>query len=796
MEIRKFLTAENIVNYPIWYFISDLDGKKNPIGEKNNTTLEQALEKQKLNIIPSKPSSIWKKSKDPLKKYDEIPLSNAEKKSLQLAYSIFLKYTENLYCIDIDDSKINSMEEFISSTGCNIFKNCTWVKGNTKGIHIYLRINNMIEFTNQQDVYKMFKGDLLKKNNVWEKHNKIVYNYSGIMSSFDYEEIKEIFNDRLNPSTPEKNLLKTKVQIIDNNEDIKNNKNENCSIYYNLLVEGLGNKNFNYEYWLKICSWCVSHISKKQFLDYVDSAWKVQAEKMWDSLIQYSTKVPIYLLEKLVKDKNPDFYRNWRIEHKQFLKLKILEKGSNDVACFISKKLKMDLVYCNDSWFMFDKFTSLWRVVKRPDAIITTHIQREIDEARETLLYVKNKLENDEERNKLTKLEKSYLDYYKSVSNGSYCSQIIKFLTEYLFEQDFTKHLDNYKYKIVFKDGILDLKTLEFKKGINQEDFITKTIPFNYQKPKQEQVDFVKLQLKKICNWNDQNLDYYLSTLGYAMTGDSNKEQMFYYLRGQTAENGKSLIFETLEKIMPNYVSKGTSNILDKGVELKKEIPTWKGLLILWLNELSTKIKDEDLVKSLCDGTDYKFGKNYATEAEKIRIGFKLFTVSNNSINVKGDEGIKRRFKLFQFNSQFKDTNVVDNYESLQFVKDKDLGDKLSGEYKYALIYLIFQYSQMYYLEKGLKPYPAEWNEQAIENLEDNDKFKSWFDTNMVVDKNGKIAKKDLVDLLPKEFGDIKIVDELTRMKIPYIYKSQDHIGRKKGVYYGLRTKTEEEMEL
>jgi hypothetical protein len=594
----------------------------------------------------------------------------------------------------------------------------------------------------------------------------------------EFEENPEVCISKVTHKTSNENLKVTEI-----------NKS-----YYQLLVHGIGNKNFEYKDWLKICSWCVSHISKTDYLNYIDDNWKEKAEEMWDSLSKYGNNCPIYFLEKLAKEINPEYYRNWRIEHKQYLKLKILDKGSNDVARFISKKLKLDLVYCNDSWIMFDKITSLWRIVKRPDAIITTHIQREIDQARESLLYVKNKLESDEERFKLTKIEKMYLVYYNSVSNGGYCSQIIKYLTEYLYDSEFMKQLDNYKYKIVFKDGILDLKTLKFKKGIYQEDFISKTIPFNYQEPSQEEKNFVKTQLKKICNWNDAHLDYYLSTLGYAMTGDSDKEQMFYYLRGQTAENGKSLIFETLEKIMPNYVSKGTSNILDKGSELKKEIPTWKGLLILWLNELSNKIKDEDLVKSICDGTDYKFGKNYATEAEKIRIGFKLFAVSNNSISVKGDEGIKRRFKLEQFNSQFKEDNKEDNFKTLQFIKDKNLGDKLCNEYKHALIHLIFEYSNLYFKEKELKPYPPEWKEQATENLEENDKFKSWFDVNIVVDVNGKIAKQVLESIIPKDIGFIKIVDELTRMKIPYTYKSQERIGSKKGVYLGIRSKTTEEL--
>ena len=78
--------------------------------------------------------------------------------------------------------------------------------------------------------------------------------------------------------------------------------------------------------------------------------------------------------------------------------------------------------------------------------------------------------------------------------------------------------------------------------------------------------------------------------------------------------------------------------------------------------------------------------------------------------------------------------------------------------------------------------------------MAENDKFKSWFDVNIVVDVNGKIAKQVLESIIPKDIGFIKIVDELTRMKIPYTYKSQERIGSKKGVYLGIRSKTTEEL--
>ena len=204
MEIDKFLDNEKIPFFKIWYFISDKDGKKTPTNEKNNIKMDE-IQKRKAQRNP-KPISYFKKSKDPAKKYDEIYLSQTELASLQEAYSILIKYTDNNYCIDIDDENIHNMQEFIEQTGCDTFKDCAWIEGNTKGIHIYVKITNMVEYSDQQDVYANFKGDLIKKKNMWEKVGKIIRNYNGKLDTFEFEDIKMIFNDKINPKPkPEKN---------------------------------------------------------------------------------------------------------------------------------------------------------------------------------------------------------------------------------------------------------------------------------------------------------------------------------------------------------------------------------------------------------------------------------------------------------------------------------------------------------------------------------------------------------------------------------------------------------------
>lgn len=561
---------------------------------------------------------------------------------------------------------------------------------------------------------------------------------------------------------------------------------------YSELLAIVGNKGHKRDTWLILCSWFVNNSTKKAFLQFVEPEWRDEAEKMFDDFARNQRPCSKYALDNIAKKKDENAYIQWRRKHNNYITDEILEKGSNDVAQFVAPRLKQNLVYCNDTWFQFDKQTCLWRTTKKPDALVVSHIQREIDEVRENILYKKNRTEDDKEKETLAKLEKKFVGFHKEVSNGSYVSQTLKYLADYLFDADFAKILDNQSGFIAFKNGILNLKTFEFREGILQSDFITKTIPYNYTKKNNNDADVVAVRtaLKKICNWNDAHLDYYLSCIGYAMTGFSNREQNFWYLRGQTAENGKSVIFEALEKIMPNYVIKGTNTFLDKGAELKKEVPTWKGVRLLWLNEVSTKMKDEDLLKAVCDGTDFKYNRNYATEAEKVAILFKLFCVSNNSLSVKGDAGIARRFKLLQFNAQFQVATTEDNFETLQFIRNKTFGDDLCGIWRDALLHLIFTYSQDYLVNDCLKPYPNEWNEEAKENIADNNKFAEWFNEYFEVGAEYECFKVDLEDIMPNEFKSLKIKDELSRMKIAFKYDSQKRgkgANRKKGAFIGFQ---------
>ena len=60
------------------------------------------------------------------------------------------------------------------------------------------------------------------------------------------------------------------------------------------------------------------------------------------------------------------------------------------------------------------------------------------------------------------------------------------------------------------------LKNKNFRKDILKEEYITKTLPYDYDPEiNKENRDWILKELLKICNMNQKHLEYYLSIIAY-----------------------------------------------------------------------------------------------------------------------------------------------------------------------------------------------------------------------------------------------------------------------------------------
>ena len=572
------------------------------------------------------------------------------------------------------------------------------------------------------EVVRVYDCELDQTDNEWMTN----VNYNPIIGLEEFKDLsvrKERPILEANPSYVNKlSRTKSPTSVVEIHEE---NKRETKDKYVELLFNIIGNgEHIDFQKWFQIAGILKSNGYKFDILEEytaIVDANNPKTEKIWDSIGR--KPMSIYGLQNIAKEVNPDEYFKWLSKHNEIITFDILQRGSNDVSQFIAKTLKDVLVYCKSSWY--ECKNNLWIIVDNPSSTIVSAVQTEIDK----LLKVKtdnlNKLTDEEEKSKERKTISTINDLRRQVC--SCMRQYREFLQGYLLNNEFSDLLDMNKYQIAFKNGILDLKTNSFRNYISPDDFITRTLPFEYRKGDNVRKAYVRECLKKICNYNEKHLNYYLSMLGASMTGDADKMQEFYYLRGQKACNGKSVIFEILSEIMPCYVRKMGRDVFDsKNTTLHKEIAIWRGMRIGWANEISAKL-DGEMLKDVSDGKPISF-KALFKNADSMPISFKPFIVSNHSPTIDSDAGVKRRMRIAQFDSEFVENLEIEDFVNCRFKRDNNFGEKMITEYKYDLLELIFEYSQKFWENKcKMQEYPAEWKQEVEEALSQNDTFSEWF---------------------------------------------------------------------
>ena len=347
---------------------------------------------------------------------------------------------------------------------------------------------------------------------------------------------------------------------------------------------------------------------------------------------------------------------------------------------------------------MIYKKSNLWMMTKKTSHAIIQMIHKHVDYSIKLKIEEIGKLDADDEekQNGLNDQIEKYSAVYSQVDKPSVYSMLLKHLETILYDNEFYKKMDANLYEVAFKNGIYDLRTNVFRYGFTCEDYLTKTIEFDYDEALPEDIDFIKNEvLFKICNANHSHVEYLLHVLGQALTGDAEMEKALYFLVGVGGNNGKSLLFGALQEIMPNYVVIIDRKTFEEGyAKAHKHLKNLRGARICFVEEMSSKTQNIELYKQIGDGKSIRNEIMFVTD-EIINIICKMFFLSNCQANMKVDGGIGNRYRQLCLNYSFQPYNKVDNFETLQFIKNRNLAGLLKGKYKHALLHLKFIVGQV-----------------------------------------------------------------------------------------------------
>ena len=396
------------------------------------------------------------------------------------------------------------------------------------------------------------------------------------------------------------------------------------------------------------------------------------------------------------------------------------------------------------------------------------------------------------------KVEKQ-IKNYTLIDKNSFCGQFKKNITEFITDNEFDNKLDCNMYYFAFKNGIYNMKNKTFRDGIYPTDYLTKTLDFDYSSERNtDDMEWYKMELTKIMNNNATHLEFLLSILGQALTGDSEKYKYFYFCIGQLAGNGKSTIFSTLENIFSCYVKCVESNILETDYSKKHKImPSFKTNRIVYLDEMKKGKKiDSKYVKLIADGKLYENEVLFGT-TNTFKIQAKAFLLLNHMTDFDAmDLGVYRRYTHLQFDSEFDVLNKyklkVDNYEKLKFIPDLKFTDRMI-EKKLALTHILLDYAYETYIN-GIPPMPREFEEQKELMNDCNAEINEWLESIIYKDSNERTSKQEIIDRYKSDFNksieNKEVIDIMKQLGYAKYYNNNTTKNingvRYRGVYVGV----------
>ena len=455
------------------------------------------------------------------------------------------------------------------------------------------------------------------------------------------------------------------------------------------------------------------------------------------------------------------FYLKQDLSHEEYLKLfpkkksasltaETLKMGHWDVASVCSKKMDR-LKYCNDTWYYCREQTNLWGAVKKPHGYVVKIIQNDINDLISNICGAM-KGASDEGRKKMEEERKELMKHYAIVAGTGYAPCVINYLTDFLLHEKFSERIDYNIGFLSFKNGILDLKTGVFREGLLPEDYISFTVDFDYKKTKVDRESFVWKQFKKVLNNDDDHLDYFMSLVGHAFTGESKLVKAMYFmidgLGDGRGDNGKTFIFNIFQDIMGDYVAKPKSHLLEKNnTKVHKQIAKLKGKRFIYMEEFPEKQINDDLLKELADGGIMENEVMHGT-TEKINLIGMFFALSNHTPKMDAESAAGyNRFKQVSFKSHFDRTGdrLIEDESELEYIADSVLGGTIVNDYRDEVVGLLLDYAMRFY-KTGIPDTPQAFIKAEKETKQSNDKFAKWFEEYIDGNEEDRVAEKSLIE--------------------------------------------------
>lgn len=408
------------------------------------------------------------------------------------------------------------------------------------------------------------------------------------------------------------------------------------------------------------------------------------------------------------------------------------------VCAHVSKNVWYQFV--NGYWCMSDDGVSLRNK-------ISTDIVTEINHLREDALKVA--YENMQKEGKMKMLEEdlkklSSIDkLISSLKSTPFKKNVMSEAKDLFYNESFTKNLDSSPYLFGFKNGVIDLRSMEFRPG-EPSDYLSLFTDIKYnptltlEHPKVKAI--IKYFEEIFPNPNIRN--FFIRLNSFVFVGGN--LQKYVQVWSGNGDNGKSITEKIFEKMLGKYCVKlPTSLITGKRTQSSSACPELVragfGVRYAFVQEPSKKdIINTGILKEL-SGNDTFYARGLFKEGMDITPMFKLVMVCNEPPKVEGsqsDQATWNRIRVLPFESKFVDDAPSTREEQMKqkkFPIDREFDNKIPDLLEGLVFLLLHEY------KKGVPLVEPNEVKLATQMYKDQNDFYGIFLQEQVEDRDDEI---------------------------------------------------------
>lgn len=365
---------------------------------------------------------------------------------------------------------------------------------------------------------------------------------------------------------------------------------------------------------------------------------------------------------------------------------------------------------------------------------------------------------------------------------------IMRECTEQFYNGDFLSLLDNNKYLLGFNNGVLDLKTCEFRSG-KPDDYVSMTTGYDYREFFDEDPEVLEVEMILQKFFPDTILRKYFMQYCARLLKGGNDAKTFVCMTG-VGDNGKSMAIELLEKALGQYMIKLPTTLLTgkrgQSSQASPELARTHGVRFAVLQEPDGHDTINAGILKELTGNDSMYVRGLFQSGKDIKMMLKLCLVCNKLPRLSAEEqAVWNRTRVLDFESRFPKNNIEvpstweEQLKRKIFYRDDTISERFD-RLKCAFMWIMFRtYKEC--MQTGWMPEPTRVMEATNAYRKNNDymlqfitenikedvrpgnnllltdiynNFKSWFAMSFQGTKTP--TKNDLRDDLIKRWGPMK----------------------------------------